>query len=368
MESLLSTTPEQDTAAADKATAKELFQKHGIGDSVRDAVVDRPVKAEEPEGEVRDRSSEGVGALMKTLQGEGPAAEPEAKDETPEAEAEGQPEAKAEGESGKTGGGEDTEKARRYLTLKGLPASALDAMSQEELAAVRASHLEADRQRAKALEEAAALQAELERQKTETAEEAEPQGMLPAATEDLDAQLQKLVDDGELSEEAAKTLAEGLKARDAAILDQVQARLAPIEERTESAKAAEMARVERVKESVRAELGERFPGLGDSDSWDSINENLRLLAGKSKYEQMFAREGLEPTVRAMVEAAARLDGLEEIDLDEERKNKERRRADRDGGQPSTGSTKTSGKASGDSKDRQKFSAILRKHRGPGGAW
>lgn len=355
MESLLSTTPEQDAAAA-KSQAKELFQRHGVGNSVRDVVKEQPEKGDEDRAESQ---ADGVGALIKTLRGESPVEQE--KTETPKAEAEGEPEAKAEGEkqSESPKVSDDADKTRRYLTLKGLPASALEAMSPEELAATRASHLEIDHQRAKALEEAAELRAELERQKTETAKEAEPK--LPAATVDLDAQLQTLVDDGEISESVAKTLAEGMKARDQAILDQVQERLAPFEEQAKTAKAAGKAEVDRMKQSVRADLGERFPGLVEPESWAAVEENLPLLAGKAKYEELFAAEGLEPTVRAMIEASARMEGMKEIDVGQESELKKRRRADRDGGQPSTSQAKTSGPASGGSGDRAKFGQILRKH-------
>lgn len=254
---------------------------------------------------------------------------------TPEAEAPETVEALAPAKEESQKPDVDADKIRRYLKLKGLSDTVLDAVPEEELVSMRASFLEADHQRARLLEETNELRAKTERQTPESAKEAEPNRMVPAATEELDAQLKSLVDDGELSESAAKTLSAAIAASTQAVLDQVQERLAPIEEQGATAKAAGLAEVQRVRETVRAEVGERFSGLDDPGAQTGLEETFALLAKQQRFADLYESEGRDATIRAIYEAAARANGHAESDPTEEGAHRRQRREDRDNGNPST---------------------------------
>lgn len=320
----------EDKKAADLTSALDKIKGLGLGHTDADTREDHTGYR----GETSDPTTkEGPSGLEAALAGITSKNAPD-KTETPGAQATETVEAPAPATT-EAPKGEDTDKVRRYLKLKGLSDTALDAIPEEELVSMRASFLEADHQRARLLEETNDLRAKNERQTAESAKEAEPKRMVPAATKELDAQLETLVDDGDLSESAAKTLSAAIAASTQAVLDQVQERLAPIEEQGASAKAAGEAEVQRVKAEIRAEVGERFPGLAGADAAEGIDETFSLLASQKRFADLYASEGREATIRALYEATAGAHGIVEVDTTGDADRKSKRRAARANGTPDT---------------------------------
>lgn len=123
---------------------------------------------------------------------------------------------------------------------------------------------------------------------------AEPQR--PTVTADEKAAISALADEIGLDSDGASKL-EGLFASyGQRVKDDVERALRPIRESSAAAEAA-------FEETVRRDLGERFPGVMENDTWSAVRQSMDRLSKGGFHSD---KQGLD-RVRALAETAAQLE-------------------------------------------------------------
>ena len=252
------------------------------------------------------------------------------------------------------------EQAKNFLKLKGVPEKAMEGMDDDELVAWRSNLIGQDRSHHQAVEEVNSLKAEIEQLKeAATAREPGKQDGASPRLEDLDERFKPLIDSGDISEDAAKTLADALKTQSKTFEDRLEA----MNKRLTAADGMEEARL---LESARAELRERFPGLDDPDQRAAVYADMKGLA--SSFQDVAKTEGIPAATAQLMEKAARANGLDEVDPAEEARLAEERRQERAAGQPTTDSRTGEPKGDPAAEEMRKNRDILRKHWSPSRGW
>ena len=194
-----------------------------------------------------------------------------------------------------------------YLRLKAkVPSTALESLSDEEVADWAASVREREVGIDRTLEERARYERELAelRQQSEAATQGEAEG--PAPTVDLEPVMSKLMDELSLTDEGREAFETFINAKLQPVLSQVESAQRTVQE-------DQATRTRRLVERVRGELSERFQQLGDDEAFGSVWDTMTRLEGQ------FQADGrqLDEYLPQLMEAAARVHNFAERNTEAE---------------------------------------------------